>query len=58
MTINQAHRKLLIHQRMARVLRQDGREREAQVALRRAAKCQAVLQVARMEEGETSWDAK
>ena len=50
MTINQAHRKLLIHQRMARVLRQDGRDREAQVALRRAAECQAVLQVTHMEE--------
>lgn len=49
MTTKQAHKMLLFHERMARAFRKVGKEREAQVAERRAAECQAILQVARME---------
>ena len=50
MTTKQAHSMLLFHERMARAYRKVGEERKARVADRRAAECQAVLQVARLVE--------
>ena len=47
MTTEQAHKMLTFHQRMARAYRSVGEDRQARVAEKRAAECQAVLQVER-----------